>query len=235
MAQKFFDIPGVGPVLVSKRRGSRNIRLSINSKGQARVSLPSWTPYAVGVAFARERRDWIAKHSKSNEQLALKENDRIGKSYRLKFYSRPQSTRLSARVSSNEIAITVPPSASPRDVQQKAVAASEKALRAEAETLLPHRLKQLSIEHGYSYKSVRIAKLTSRWGSCSSTGQISLSYFLVQLPWQFIDYVIIHELVHTRHHNHGAGFWSDFKTALPEARQLQKQIRKFKPIVQATN
>lgn len=233
MAQKTYDIEGLGSVLVSKRRGTRNIRLSINSKGQARVSLPLWTPYSVGVAFAVQRKDWIAKHIEPSGQHLLRDNDRIGKSYRLRFRPSLQGSRLSARVGRNQITISVPPSTNSREIQQKAKTASERALRAEAEQLLPVRLQQLANKHGYDYKSLQIKKLTSRWGSCSSTRQISLSYFLVQLPWEFIDYVILHELVHTRHLNHGTDFWRDFKSVLPDARQLQKKIRQYKPVVQA--
>jgi len=234
MAQKVFDIEGVGEVIVSKRRGSKNLRLSINSKGQVRVSLPPWTPYAVGVSFAQSRRQWIIEHAQKNPQSLLKHDDRIGKSYRLRFIKLPETQKMSVRISNNEVVVKIPSSSNAADIQKAAKRASEKALRADAEALLPQRLRQLADKHRVAYKGVTVKKLTGRWGSCSSAGQIALSYYLIQLPWNLIDYVIIHELVHTRYLNHGPDFWTEFKKLLPEARQLQKQIRNYKPLLQAS-
>src|SRR5213075_157516 len=80
------------------------------------------------------------------------------------------------------------------DVQAKAQKAAERALKVEAENLLPQRLKILAERHNFSYKDVKIRKLTSRWGSCSNAKNIRLSYYLIQLPWPMIDYVLLHEL-----------------------------------------
>jgi predicted metal-dependent hydrolase len=234
MAQKTFEIEGVGLVIVSKRRGSKNIRLSVNSRGQVRVNLPPWTPYAVGVAFVQSRKDWLAKHARVNPAIELKDQDRVGKSYRLKFEAKPGTKTLSTRLKQNQIIINIPNGTKPADIQASAIRASEKALRVEAEALLPQRLKLLADRHSFSYKSLQIKKLTGRWGSCSSSAQITLSYYLMQLPWQLIDYVLIHELIHTRYLNHGPQFWSEFKAIAPNARQLQKQIKQYKPVIQAT-
>jgi hypothetical protein len=53
----------------------------------------------------------------------------------------------------------------------------------------------------------------------------------MQLPWHLIDYVLLHELVHTKHLHHGKDFWDEFKIALPEARKLQKEMHGYKPQV----
>jgi predicted metal-dependent hydrolase len=80
---------------------------------------------------------------------------------------------------------------------------------------------------------VQIRKLTARWGSCSSAKVITLSYYLMQLPWPLIDYVLLHELSHTEHMNHGSDFWGKFESVLPGAKVLRKEIRTYKPLVQA--
>jgi len=98
---------------------------------------------------------------------------------------------------------------------------------------LPQRVQYLASKHGFSYKQIRVRKLTARWGSCSNNGVITLSYYLLQLPWNLIDYVILHELTHTRHLHHGPNFWTEFKKVLPSAKLLQKEIRSYKPQVQA--
>ena len=65
----------------------------------------------------------------------------------------------------------------------------------------------LSQQHKLPYKSVKINSSRGRWGSCSASKAINLSYFLVLLPKHLIDYVLLHELCHTREMNHGDRFW----------------------------
>jgi hypothetical protein len=114
-------------------------------------------------------------------------------------------------------------------VQNAILRGAERALKSEAENLLPQRLNLLASRSGFSFKSVKIRKLTSRWGSCSDNADIRLSFYLIQLPWELIDYVLLHELVHTRHLSHNREFWSAFTSVLPEARKLQKSIRAYNP------
>ena len=60
---------------------------------------------------------------------------------------------------------------------------------------------------GLTYRKVRITGARSRWGSCTSAKTISLSCYLMLVPSHLIDYVILHELAHTREMNHGPRFW----------------------------
>ena len=71
------------------------------------------------------------------------------------------------------------------------------------------RLNQLALQHGFTYNKVSIRNQRTRWGSCSGKGNISLNMKLVALPPELFDYVILHELVHTRIHNHSRKFWSE--------------------------
>jgi predicted metal-dependent hydrolase len=71
------------------------------------------------------------------------------------------------------------------------------------------RLQQLAKQHGLTYNKVSIRNQRTRWGSCSGKGNISLNIKLVALPPELFDYVILHELVHTRIHNHSKKFWKE--------------------------
>lgn len=84
----------------------------------------------------------------------------------------------------------------------------EEALRRNAKIILPPRLQALSNQHHLPFESVQINSSRGRWGSCSSRKKINLSYFLLLLPGHLIDYVLLHELCHTREMNHGDAFWS---------------------------
>ena len=232
MSQRQVVIPGIGQVTLAKRRGARNLRLSVTAKGEVRVSMPAWTPYAAGISFARSRADWINKNLQVYQPLLLSEGILIGKAHRLRFI-KTTSSSIKTRVSATSVEISTGLSFDSPEVQTKALNAAERALRLEASNLLPQRLEALARQHDYSYKSVRIRKLTSRWGSCSQDKTISLSYYLIQLPWPLIDYVLLHELAHTRQLNHGKAFWQEFERSLPNAKALRKEIRKHKPRLEA--
>ncbi|HET9722195.1 MAG TPA: SprT family zinc-dependent metalloprotease [Candidatus Saccharimonadales bacterium] len=229
MAQKIVNVPGIGDVLLAKRRGSKNLRLSVLPDGRVRVGLPAWAPYSAGINFAKNRSDWVKKHSVSRDYL--KHGDQIGKSYRLYFQRDASHINVSTRVTSNAVIVRTALEISNPDVQQKASLASERALKKEAERLLPQRLDTLALVHNLPYKSLRIKKLSSRWGSCSNSQQITLNFFLIQLPWHLIDYVIIHELLHTKYLNHGDTFWSAYESIRPEAKKLRREINQLRPIL----
>ncbi|MDE5733493.1 MAG: M48 family metallopeptidase [Bacteroidales bacterium] len=89
----------------------------------------------------------------------------------------------------------------------KAMTPSEiEAMRAEAKRVLPGRLALLAERYGFTYGRVTIRHNSSNWGSCSGRGNISLNLNLVRLPRVLCDYVLLHELCHLRHHDHGPAF-----------------------------
>ena len=79
-------------------------------------------------------------------------------------------------------------------------------LRAQAKAALPPRLAELAALHGFTYNQVRIKHNSSNWGSCSRLGNINLNLNLVRVPEPCRDYVILHELCHLRHLDHGKAF-----------------------------
>lgn len=81
-------------------------------------------------------------------------------------------------------------------------------LRFEAKRILSPKVARFSEQTGLKYNQVKINKSQSRWGSCSSKKNINLSLFLLFLPEELIDYVILHELTHTVEMNHSERFWT---------------------------
>ena len=80
------------------------------------------------------------------------------------------------------------------------------AMRKEAKELLPRRHSELAERYGFSYGRVFIKHNSSNWGSCSALGNINLNLNLVRLPQLLRDHVILHELCHLKHPNHGPEF-----------------------------
>ena len=97
----------------------------------------------------------------------------------------------------------------------------------EAKMKLGKRLSELAIEHKFQYNKVSIRNQRTRWGSCSSKNNISLNMKLLHLPDQLIDYILLHELVHTRVKNHSKDFWNELETVVPNARTVDQQLRKY--------
>ena len=233
MAVKKVDVPGVGAVKLYKRKGSRSIRLSVSSAGEVRVSLPYWLSYDAGAKFALSKVGWIQSQLQERNTTLLKHGQPIGKSHHLYFVSDDQAMRVTTRIDGSEIRVTHPErlEASDSGLQKAAERAAVRALRNQAERLLPQRLRALADARGFTYKSVCVKQLTGRWGSCDTDRNIVLSLFLVQLPWHLIDYVLLHELTHTKALHHGPDFWQEFERHLPHAKQLRREIKQYRPAV----
>lgn len=100
------------------------------------------------------------------------------------------------------------------------------ALRAKAKAYLPERVAQLAQIYGLNYGKVTIRATRSKWGSCTWQNNISLSLYLMMLPSHLIDYVIIHELCHTKHHNHSAAFHALVNSLVGgREQQLKRELR----------
>lgn len=80
------------------------------------------------------------------------------------------------------------------------------ALRRKARAELPPRLAELASRYGFTYNRVAIKHNASNWGSCSARSNINLNLNIVRLPKILQDYVLLHELCHLRHQDHGQGF-----------------------------
>ena len=139
--------------------------------------------------------------------------------------------RFLSRSELGEMQIICPPHAdfSNKELQAWLRKVIEEALRRNAKIILPPRLYALSLQHNLSYKSVKINSSSGRWGSCSARGNINLSYFLVLLPGHLIDYVLLHELAHTREMNHSEHFWELLNSMTGnKAQDFRKELRKYK-------
>lgn len=114
------------------------------------------------------------------------------------------------------------------EVQTLIRSAIVRAMKKAAEAYLPPLLDTWAERFGLTYRKVRITGARSRWGSCSAARSISLSCYLMLLPARLMDYVILHELAHTREMNHGPRFW-ELMDAMTEgqALRLRKELRAY--------
>jgi predicted metal-dependent hydrolase len=87
------------------------------------------------------------------------------------------------------------------------------------------RLEHFNSLYRYTYKNITIKNITSRWGSCSSKGNLNFNYKIVLLPQELSDYIIVHELCHLAQMNHSPLFWKLVEKSIPDYKKIRKELR----------
>lgn len=100
-----------------------------------------------------------------------------------------------------------------------------RALAEEAVSYIPERVSLYAGEVGVNYGRITIRNQKSRWGSCSSEGNLNFNCLLMLTPPEVIDYVVVHELCHRLEMNHSAYFWSEVERVLPDYRVRRKWLK----------
>lgn len=225
MASKQFTLESIGPITIYKRKGVRRINLRIQG-GAVKVTQPTWLPYATGVHFAQAQKDWIETQREQQAGTVIRNGQTIGKRHTLYF---ADALKFTSKVNESQIIVGHPKdiATDSPEVQLAAKKAIKKALKQEAEQLLPGRLELMAKTYNFTYQEVRVRSMHTRWGSCTNKGMISLNIYLMMLPWELIDYVLLHELTHTKHLHHGEAFWSALEAIMPDIKRRKKELKKL--------
>jgi predicted metal-dependent hydrolase len=222
-----------GTITLRRSAKATHVRLRVAPDGRLRASLPLYAPlFLVKRLIKTSRPQLRAMLSEQAPAITYTPGMQIGKSHTL--IVRP-STRETAKFSRHgqQIIAELPIGTSLNDheIQRELRDTIIAALRVEAKSYLPKRLAYLAAQHGYSYKNVRFSHAGSRWGSCSTNGTISLNIALMKLPFELIDYVLIHELSHTREMNHSTDFWAHVANGDPAHKQHRAALKKESPSI----
>ena len=215
-----------GEIKVRKSKLARAVKISVGVDGVLKASIPYYSPEFTVSRLIRHNRAEIRKmlneHSSRN---IYRDGDLIGKSHTLIFR---KAQEFSSKIENNQIFIFAEEfeSALAQAEIRKIVA---KILRKQARAYLPRRVDFLAEKHGFTFEKLRFSHTSSRWGSCSSRGTISLNIALMNLPLHLIDYVIIHELCHTRQMNHSEKFWAEVEKYDPNYRTHVREMKSFSP------
>lgn len=206
--------PGIGEVTLSRTRRSTRISLSVKTNGALRLSFPTWVAQKRALGFLDEKIDWIAEtRKKLAEKYPNAAQDQPGKE--------PQTPEEAAA------------RAAERAAGATAVKQKIEKLRVEAKAVLPEMVARLAAEHaghGIRYGAVRIKASRSKWGSCTARNDLNLSLFLMELPRYLAEYVVLHELCHTVHHNHSPRFHALLDAVTRgHHRALNKELRSHRP------
>ncbi|HTX92176.1 MAG TPA: SprT family zinc-dependent metalloprotease [Anaerolineales bacterium] len=199
--------------LVRSRR--RTIALIVQADATLTVRAPLRMPDGEITKFVETHTDWILKNQARARRSAppppkqYRDGESflyLGKSYPLKLVP-PQRPALKF----DGRTFTLGRSAAARGEQ-----AFVRWYKARALEVLTERVRALAAKHGFQYTKVRISSARTRWGSCSSKGTLSFTYRLVMAPPEVVDYVVAHELVHTKVRNHSKVFWNRVAGLMPD-------------------
>lgn len=221
-----------GAITVRRSARATQVRLRVAPDGTLRASMPLYAPLFLLKRLVKSSRPQLRKMIEQAQPTnTYSDGQQIGKSHTL--IVRHGGLRATAARSKQHIVVTLPTGKSlhDADVVRKVRDASIAALRLEARSYLPKRLQYLANQGDFSYNKVRFSHASSRWGSCSSTGTIGLNIALMKLPFELIDYVLIHELAHTIEMNHSDRFWKLVEAGDPLYRQHRKALKAETPSI----
>lgn len=234
MIEKEVNHKEIGNISLKKTRKARTLRITVKPGKNVSVTVPLLTSWTQALRFVEMKKIWILESiEKLKERNPAPTVFSPGISFRTRehilIFEPAADSEMKAKIFQDKITIYYPSlekiySHYGQELIKKAITF---ALRKEAKKHLPERVKTLAQQHGFVYKKVFVKDLKSRWGSCSSVNNINLNIHLVRLPDTLSDYVILHELVHTIHKNHGRYFWEMLNQMTGNAKSLAKEMKKY--------
>ncbi|MEO1579853.1 MAG: SprT family zinc-dependent metalloprotease [Pseudomonadota bacterium] len=202
-------LEGNPPITVKMRRSARARRLSLRVSrldGQVTLTMPRFAPEREGVAFLREREDWLRGHL---ADIAPATDVAIGAAVPFGGEDLPVVAGPGRGCRREKCQIIVNP-ARPVGPQVKAL------LREEARRALATASDRYAASLGRSYSRLTLRDTRSRWGSCTSEGALMYSWRLIMAPSEVLDYVAAHEVSHLVEMNHQPPFWAVVAKLCPD-------------------
>lgn len=204
LLSKEINHPRLGVVSLTKRRGSKCIRVSVTRNGRVRVTLPLFTSFATAIGFVEK-----------NSTKIIATLERI---------TRQEASRIS--ISDIE-------TGGLEQIRQRARSTLPERLKELSgrmnERFIITDSAGRCIEKPFTYKRVAIKNNRSNWGSCSTAGNINLNMHLISLPDKLRDFVILHELCHLVYPNHGKEFHNLLDKACDGMeKEYSKELRKYR-------
>lgn len=226
--RRIVDDPDFGRIIIGSNRRAHNITMRTRPDG-LHVTVPPFTRLSDALRVVNDYRPQLIANFEAQRPKRLDTDYQIdAPCFRLNI-TLGNVRRFSVRFN-DELATILCPECTDFNspsVQKLLRAAIVRALKRQASLLLPPLLAEWSRRTDLKYRKVRITGAKSRWGSCSSAGTISLSCYLLLLPPHLMDFVILHELCHTREMNHGERFHALLNSLTDNLEpQLNSELRK---------
>jgi hypothetical protein len=213
--------------LIRSRRRRKTISLQIKEEGRVVIYVPYHTPKGEIEKFIKEKQPWIVKKI-SEKERSTKETRRtfitgekflyLGESYPLEIED-THKKGLPLKLSFGKFILD-------KDHLERARDLFILWYQREATEKLEARVRYFSNRLQLVPEGFKITSAKHRWGSCSCDNRLSFSWRIIMAPWNVIDYVVIHELVHIKEKNHSKRFWDHLETIFPDYRKHRFWLKK---------
>lgn len=211
------------PAYFRRNRRARHYLLYVRRDRSLRVTIPTRGSLKEARAFVQSRKAWIRRQLAKIDAEVLPARSWLpgalvpihGKDHPLLVTE--QDGRLVVRCGPLSI------QANPGQADLRPLL--ESGLQRYAARFLPERVRELADTHGWQPSRITVRNQSTRWGSCSERGTISLNWRLAQVPPDVCDYVILHELCHLDHLNHSADFWNALARICPGHRDHEQWLK----------
>lgn len=211
----------------------RTLAISILPDASVIVRVPFRTPAKTITGLVSSKASWIRKHIdrfKSNPRKQDKKLFTDGEKHSVrgdeKVLCVEKSSKPYCRFTDNRIEVGTAYPEDPKAVRHILY----QGYRIEANRVFPETMRRILKEkesYGFKVSVLKIRTMKSRWGSCSTKGVISLNTELIRMPAIYLEYVILHELSHLRHHNHGTGFYQLLSELFPGWKEVRKELKRY--------
>lgn len=235
MSEKIIHFDGVGDIIFKHSSRARHLSISVKPFVGARVSIPIGMSYNSAIRLVTEKKLWIKQHLDKmkefeNQQTIFNEDSGYCTKHHKLDLRKGDRKNISVRISKGRINVIYPTEleTDSKEIQDAIRKGIERALKIEAKQYLPEKVKGLAVKFEFNFNKLTLKNIKSRWGSCSRKNNINLSIHLMRLPDHLVDYVILHELAHTVHHNHSKRFWTLLDKVTSDAKSLDKELRKYR-------
>ncbi len=228
------NIIGVGEVCIKRSKRCKRLSIYVNRRKSVKVIIPYRLKFSEGESFLLKKIEWVKK-SLNKIDTYYQQIKPIDKNFKLKTRSKiitlAEGKKFGFLFSNKEeIEIYYPfghdlGNERTRNILKKMIT---ECLRCEAKEYLPKRVAELAKNFNFNINEVKIKNSVSRWGSCSNKNNINLSLYLILLPDFLSEYVIIHELAHTVHRNHGPLFWDYLEKLSGNVKSKAKLLKQYK-------
>lgn len=223
------------PFIIRRSQKARSLRLQINlDEPRVVLTAPRFAMAFEINRFLKSKTSWIEKHLiKALKKVDLRPKPQYKNGDIFYYFGEPLSfvitftskKRPNVKVRGEKMFLAL----NSAITEQKIPSAAKKALqdyyRKKAEEVVHDRLQNFNEHYGFKYNRVTLRNQKSRWGSCTSSGNLNFNWRLIMAPIEVIDYVIVHELCHLKQMNHSKNFWSLVGEVVPKYKVYRKWLR----------
>lgn len=219
-------------------RARKTVGISVSKREGVKISAPPWITEKQIREIVIQKSGWIIKkilHNVQRINLLQLENDmayyHMGNLHKLNIICTDQR-RMSVQLTIQGFNVFVPRNIDMEERPKKIRKAMYDWFKKEALSLFNERVEYYSDIIRMKPKAIAVKKQKTRWGSCSSRGNINLNIKLLMLPPDIMDYVIVHEMIHLKIMNHSSEFWKSVASVLPDYRNRIKLLKEYREAIE---